>query len=820
MTQAIGGDYYAEYEDRSFAETPFIERLYESYEEPSHESPTAGEAVPGALHFETPFETSEAFGPGEAAVAAPEIAALAELAADLKDHAFREALEALATEALEMHAERLEGEYGDHEMRELSAERLLEDHFAPLASQAEAMLDRFFERLEGYEAETLTDTEIERIVSEIAPASHPFAPASDQFLGGLLRKASRLVSGAVNLARRGVEGAVSLAGKGLAAVGKLALGPLLKGLKSLGVFLLKHVVRFALGNLPPALQPMARQLSDRLFRAISETYEYEVTEHEQTEAEAVPAGVDVARLEAEFDVAAAQLLLTPAGPEAEDLPGRYGETGAPDRSMSELDDARGGLVRELSRLESGESPRPVMEQFLPAMLWPVAKTAITFMGRPKLVGVLGNLLSGLVKPMIGAQAAGLLAPAIADAGLRIFGLEASNTTDPREVTAEALAATVEETVNRIGEFPQSTLENETLFEAALRDAFEDAAATYFPSSHIKGELRETHEPRGLWTRMPHGTHRKRYAKYSEDVPVTITPRVAEGVRTFGNATLRDHLRDRMDVPSGVPLQTNVRLYQVLPGATTSAIARAEGINPRDLHPLTPHAAGALLGPNAAGLGPRDALAGTQLGTPHQLHLRQRLYYIEPPSGRSGYVRPHARLARAEVSINLPKGEIRLWLYLSEPLAQKISTELGKSGNVAGAFRLVRPLVERAAAMLRSALLVRRMPPAMRIVGEAPNLEHRFPPWLGAVGVQLAAKVAEWGSLQVSQYLRNNAEPFRRAAASDQDGVTLSVTMSRVPGIDVLRQIARGQVPKDLQGTAWLRGEPAFAAILTPGYAIR
>jgi len=489
--------------------------------------------------------------------------------------------------------------------------------------------------------------------------------------------------------------------------------------------------------------------------------------------------------------------------------------------MNELDDARSGIVRELSGLEAGESPQPVLEQFLPALLWPVAKTAITVMGRPKLVGFLANLLSGLVKPMVGAQAAGLLAPAIADAGMRIFGLESEGASlDPRAVTSEALAATLEETVNRIGEFPPSTFENETLFEAAVRDAFEDAAATYFPSSHIKGELRETHDQRGVWARMPYGTHRKRYSKYTEDIPVTITPRVADSVRTFGNATLRDHLRDRMDVPSGTPLQTRMRLYQVLPGATTSAIARAEGIHPRDLHPLTPQAAGALLGAHGAGLGPRDALAGTQVGTPHQLHLRQRLYYIEPPSGRPGYVRPHARLARAEVSMNLAKGEIRLWLYLSEPLAQKISTELAKPGNAATAFRLLRPLIERAGTTLRSVLLVRRMPPALRVIGEAPNLEHRLPSWLSVVGAQLAAKVVEWASLQVAQYLRNNAEQFRRAVLSDQDGLTLSVSMSRVPGMDVLRQIARGHVPSNVQGTSWLRGEPSFVVIPTPGYAIR
>src|SRR3954453_16535554 len=125
MTRMISGDYYGETEDRAFAETPFIEAArYESYEDPSHESTESGqEAAGGPLTFETPFETTEAFESGERASAAPEIAALAEIATDLKDHAFREALEALASEALEWHAERLAADYGDREVREAAFER-------------------------------------------------------------------------------------------------------------------------------------------------------------------------------------------------------------------------------------------------------------------------------------------------------------------------------------------------------------------------------------------------------------------------------------------------------------------------------------------------------------------------------------------------------------------------------------------------------------------------------------------------------------------------------------------------------------------------
>jgi hypothetical protein len=184
------------------------------------------------------------------------------------------------------------------------------------------------------------------------------------------------------------------------------------------------------------------------------------------------------------------------------------------------------------------------------------------------------------------------------------------------------------------------------------------------------------------------------------------------------------------------------------------------------------------------------------------------------------VRPHARLARSEVSINLPKGEMKLWLYLSEPLTQKMSSELSAARGASSAYRMVEPLIKRGAELLRLTLLVHRLPPALRVVGEAPNLEHRAPPWLSVVATQLSAKVAEWAAHQVAQYLRSNAEQFRKLSASEHDGITLRIVMSRIPGIDVLRQLASGKVVRSVEGGAWLRGEPAFEVIATPGYAIR
>lgn len=765
------------------------------------------ESLPVTWELETPFIAVARSG-SAAEASAPELEVFAELTAELKDPSFRESLEQLVEEALESHAEHLAGEYGDRESRDASAQRLLEDHFRPVASQAHAMLDRFFERLEGYEAEALTDTVIARAASEVSPTGAGFSPASEQFLGGFLDKARRAVSGAVNLAKRGIKSAVKLAGG-------FALVPLLNGLKALASSLLRHVVRFALDKIPPTLRPLAQKLSDRLFQALGQSHEHETGGHEQSEA--ALAAPDAARLEAEFDLELAQLLLTPDETEIEHQLASYGEAESGAGSLAELDRARAQFAGALERLEPGESAQPAMEQFLPAA-WPVLKTALTVFGRKNVVDKISQFVIKLIQPMLGADGAAQLAPALTDAGLRIFGLE---TADPRGIAAEALTATVEETLQSLSELPPYAFHNETLLETAVREAFENAATTYFPPAMIKPELRETADEPGIWSRMPAHSHRKRYAKYSGSPEVTITPRLAASVRTFDGATLADHLRDRMNITDGRPVKTNIRLYQVLPGTTAAHIARAEGIQPQDLHPLTHEAAGALLGRNAA-LASRGASAHGHHHGRSRLHKRQRLYYVEPPGGphhrHHHRHHRHARIARSELLLNLTKGEIVLWLYLSEALCQQVSAQLAK-GQAVPAFRLVKPLLHRAAEMVRLTVLERKLPPHLRVIGDKPNLDARVPAWLSGVGKQLADKIDEWASQHVAGYIENHAEEFRRVSASEHDGMTLRITMARVPGVETLRLVAQGQAepPKD---AAWLAGQPAVTVDAHQGHKLQ
>ena len=676
------------------------------------------------------------------------------------------------------------------------------------------MIDRFFERLEGYEAGALTEMEIDRIAGEVLPTGMPLSPASEQFLGGLTRKLGKW-------AKKAVKGAVDLAGKGLAAAGKLVWGPFKKPLMKLARFLLGYVATKAADMLPADAKPVARKLADKLAQALGETYEGEFEEHEQYEAEAVPAAPDVARLEAEFDLQAAQLLLTADETEVDHLVSSYGEEepGSP-APLAVLDNARARLIRELARLQPGETAQPVLEQFLPAAVLP-AKAAIAIVGRKNIVSFIAGLLNRLIKPLLGADAARLLAPAVADTGLRIFGLKTSQP-DPRTIATEALAATVEETINSLAELPRSAFENETLLEAAVLEAFDTAAAANFPSAMIKPELRETAEAHGMWIRLPRNSHRKRYGKWIGSSPssITITPRVARTLITFDGATLEDYLHDELEIPRGSSLRADVTLYKALPGATASRIARAEGFPAADLHPLTPQAAGALLGPNA-GLGDRN-IPSRYLDSRQALHVNQRLYRVEPVHGRHHHHRHrhHRRHRRAEMLINLLAGEIRVWLYLSEPLCQNVSAALAKSPTPTAGFVQINPLVERLARMLKAPIQEHVMPSGLRIISDKLQLQRNAPPWLLTVGQQLGAKITQWASEQVALYLRNKAEEFRSLCASRHDGVTLSITMTRVPGMERLRLLAQGKSPAGLNGGDWLSGTPAFEIVAFAGHEIK
>ena len=98
--------------------------------------------------------------------------------------------------------------------------------------------------------------------------------------------------------------------------------------------------------------------------------------------------------------------------------------------------------------------------------------------------------------------------------------------------------------------------------------------------------------------------RKRYKKCARTFKVRISPYMADEIESF-EGPLADYLQDQFGVEEGAEVEAEVHLYETLPGTTLPDIAREESETPgiaarahrapAQLHPLTPKAAGLLLG---------------------------------------------------------------------------------------------------------------------------------------------------------------------------------------------------------------------------------
>src|SRR5262249_11822767 len=338
----------------------------------------------------------------------------------------------------------------------------------------------------------------------------------------------------------------------------LPVGILLKQVRRILPFLLKRVLRVALDRLPESVRPVARQLAQRVFGG-------EVQQGEDlVGATAAP---DTSEIQQEFDLQLASLLLSPeseleeVATEAQYAAEQEGE-GA---TLEALHEARARFVDELDK---GVAPQEALENFLPAVMavMPVVRMVLNVLGRDKLVNALAKPLAGFVGRYVDPAAAGQLSHAIVDTGLRLLSLEAPTETEVQQLAPQAIASAVEDTVRRVGELDETTLENPALLEAAVTEAFHEAAAENFPPQVLIPQLHEA-TAGGTWVAMPLGKKRKYYKKYTRVFDVEITPQIADALKLAG--FLKDHLRVT------TPVRARVHLYQATFGTTYHRVARLE-----------------------------------------------------------------------------------------------------------------------------------------------------------------------------------------------------------------------------------------------------
>jgi hypothetical protein len=338
------------------------------------------------------------------------------------------------------------------------------------------------------------------------------------------------------------------------------------------------------------------------------------------------------------------------------------------------------------------------------------------------------------------------------------------------------------------------------------------------------DLAEARNLRGAWIMMPRG-RRKRYKKFSRKIPVRLNPRKVSAIASFEGVPLDEFLEEGLGVAPGEEFEAVLHLYESIPGSNPPDIARLEEHTPglgtadgyEQLHPLTPEAAGLLLGEPAMGRegDPR------RLADPHTTAVGQRFYYLEVPGkkplttpgvpGRAQARRP----TQVRLTLDFPKNEIRMRFFLSEIRAQDVAVKLRRHAHIGAVTAQLRRLIERGLRAALSGAFGR-----LKIVHEAVTPDQ----WSGAlqrlpslVPQILLGRLQQWALKGLAENLKQNAEMFIKAADDTADGVTGVISISNPPGFAQLRQALKGK-GLSMASLKMSDGAPAVSIKFIPGYA--
>lgn len=763
-------------------ETPFAD-VSVTKEEPSGNG-TTGEA--GFLKFiresENPFvQTFEVTR--QANPLSPFANEFTGFLGELNDQEFSDNLYELAAELEETWNSGISNETAMGEAFVPYARQKSATYFSPLISASENMIDRISQRFSGYIPAELSGSEMEAFFNEVASDHSGLSPAQEQFFGSLFNKVKNVVK------------------KGIELAGKLSPVNILLGkLKGLIRPLLERVLKFAIGKLPKNLQPYAQTLSKKFLNLESPF----VSDREGPE---VSSTGEIDAIQTELDNQIASLVFSSNETQEDTFVMEYENASDDTRETPSLEAAREKFINELSELKQGESPAPAIEGFLPVAIMalrPLIKTGISLIGRKKVINFLAGLLAQLVAKYVPKQVAQPLAASIIDAGMSAIGFETYEMSKP-DVGYEALVNTIQETIQNMGELDEADLNDHEALTMNLLEAFETAAANNFPSQYIREDLR-TAKDAGVWVLKPRNGGRSKYKKYSKVFPIVISPLTAKTVVTFRDLPLANFLRDKLGLDPTKPIQARVHLYETIEGTKLSQISKHEnlpGFGPSQpyswiqLLPLSKEASALLL--NEPGLGKDFPKKFTTKR--YHVAVGQRFYYLEINGAhlRMQSVSGHNKPAQSDDIrgvLNFVKSSISISYYFSEEQAKSIVEKLNQN-DLLGAAAGIR---HSARGVLQS-MLLGNVSGKVQIIHEAfPEmyLENYADPQENLLGSgksiltglveNLVNKLAGKAYDEIREYFKSRANEFKQAQAEPQDGVTIRLVWTNVPGLAAIKTI--------------------------------
>ncbi|OQP44815.1 hypothetical protein A4H97_10665 [Niastella yeongjuensis] len=689
-----------------------------------------------------------------------------------------------------------------------------QQYFEPLIGETERALDRVSQYFSGNNLAGHSEAELEQFFSQLeSPAG--YTPAQEDFFKSVFNKVKSVVKKGVDLAK-----------KGISVVGKLLpINLVLDKLKGMIRPLLQRVLQFAIGKLPKQLQPHAQNLAKRFLNLESENPE---------NYDEATTGGELESIQTEFDNYIAQLAFAHDEGEAEQLASDY-EHSSNDLSRESyesntpsLEAARQQLVDDLKNLREGENATPAIERFIPVAIMalrPIIKTAISIIGRQKVINFLAGLLAKLVQKYVPREVVQPLAANIIDIGMTAIGFETYETGRP-DVGYEAIANTLQETIQNMGSLNEELFSNEQALAAATLEAFETAAANNFPAQYIKKHLLPS-GVQGIWILKPRKGPKKLYKKYTQVFTTTIEPKMARVIKTFGGVPLANFLRDSLGLDVTKPIQARVHLYESIPGTQLSHISNHEkkvtGLSVNygyvQLHPLTICTAAILIKEPCLGSETPAAFTVNR----NKIGVGQRFYYLEINGARLRVAPPAPKPAAKDPGkdkprplmplekpgdkpalssdiqgvINFPKAEIRLNYFFSEEEAKTVVEKLNKSDYFGAAYS-----IRYSVRNVLNGILLNNVGTKVKIIHEAipelylENIQDKQEQFLAAAGKEamgkivgaLIEKIAEAAYQGVVNYFKARAVEFKQAQAEQADGVTVKIIYVNVPGMSKIAAV--------------------------------
>jgi hypothetical protein len=213
---------------------------------PTQESETGPAETPPSIlpPSSSPFVSVYEMDHGEGRVD-PESEEFVQFLNELHDEEFDEAVFELINEASALYEDRFVHEYRDPAVQPMEAQRLLAEHFVPLESELETLLETMADDIDRLDLDTITEVEIDAFIESYQP-TRELSPNFENFWGWAKKKLKKAARWAKKKAK---------------ALAKKAFLFALKRLKRYIRPWVKNLITFAINKLPKKYRPLAAMLA-------------------------------------------------------------------------------------------------------------------------------------------------------------------------------------------------------------------------------------------------------------------------------------------------------------------------------------------------------------------------------------------------------------------------------------------------------------------------------------------------------------------------------------------------------------------------------